>query len=216
MALCYSWLYLSGQWKHFFISFCSDCQIHRKKNDVASAWPWVSYKSEQEVSKAFIGMCPLHLGDAFNSVSPHWGLSEQCCSCGFAWPCVLLHLVSWLAFDLSHHHGLLWRWLVFSWTLSPSSGSLCSAFIGTIWYHFSVPMPVRVLSFQACFHTQMPDSLPLLSNPLLLLSSDSCQYIFYHKDSHFVITLGWFAKQRIFLLHCFSSVFYSSMIEFLW
>lgn len=142
------------------------------------------------------------------SGSPHWGLSEQCCSCGFAWPCVLLQLASWLILDLPHHHGLLWGSLVFRWTLSPSSGSLGSAFMGTLWYHFSVPMPVRVLSFQACCHTQMPGSLLLLCNPLLLLSSDSCQYIFYHKDSHSVIMLGWFAKQGIFyciaFLQCFT------------
>lgn len=145
-----------------------------EKNGCA-IWPWVSYKSEQEVSKA---LCPLHLCNAFKLRLSPLDLSEQCCSCAFVWPWPCCTLVSWLALDLPHHHGLPWRSLAFSWALSPSSGLLCSASVGTMWYHFSVPMPVRVLSFQACCHTHMPGRLSLLSNPLLLLPSDSCQYTF--------------------------------------
>lgn len=92
-----------------------------------------------------------------NSGCSHWDICEQFHSSAFASPWALQHLC---------------------WTLSPSSGSLCSAFVGIMWCHFSVPMPVRVLSFQACWHSQMPGHLPLLISPLLLLPSDSCQYIF--------------------------------------
>lgn len=110
-----------------------------------------------------------------NSGSLHWDLSEQCCSCAFAWPCVLLHLgllaglrlasSPWASLEIT---GLQQNFVTI---LRLTQFSFCG-------YRESVPMPVRVLPFQACCHTQVSGHLPLLSNSLLLLPADSCQYFF--------------------------------------
>lgn len=62
MALPYSRPHFSGQWTPSSVSCCFGPQT---KFAMASVWPWVSELSEQEVSKAWIGTCPLHSGDAF-------------------------------------------------------------------------------------------------------------------------------------------------------
>lgn len=128
MALPYSWPHSSGQWTPSSSASC--CFGPQTKFAMASAWPWVSELSEQEVSKALIGTCPLHLGDAFKLRLSLLGSARamlQLCLC-----LTMCLAAPWLAFNLLHHHGLLWRSLVFSWTLLPSSGSLCSVPVGTM------------------------------------------------------------------------------------
>lgn len=159
---------------------CSDCQIYRKN----SMWHLSGLELANCLSKRFpkpwwacVSFTWVMLS---NSGSSHWDLSEQCCRCVFTWPRVLLHLgflaglrlysSPWASLEIT---VLQWKTILSGWPFVTILRLTLLSFCG---YH--EPTPVRVLSFQACCHTRMPGHLLLLSNPLLLLLSDSCQYIF--------------------------------------